>query len=130
MKANQIVSTIFGMLFKFLFLLIVVMLIYSGATSAYRFGYDVFADIPAQLSPGITSTVTIEAGLNKWEIAKRLEENGIVTDAKVFYVQLILSDYKDKLVPGTYELNTSMQSEEIMLVIAGMATEEEEDSDS
>lgn len=133
MKANQaseIVATVFGMLFKVLFTLIMIMLVYRAGTGAYQFGYDVFADIPAQLSPGLTKHVTITEDLSQWEVAKLLEENAIVTDAKVFYVQLILSDYKDKIIAGTHELNSSMQSEEIMLVITGMAASEDEESDS
>ena len=49
-----------------------------------------------------------------------------MADAKVFYVQLILSEHKDDWKPGIYDLNTSMHSEEIIATLAGISEEEEE----
>ena len=38
----------------------------------------------------------------------------------------MLTDYKKLIQPGTYTLNTSMQSEEMMAVMSGETDEDEE----
>jgi len=129
MQLKQIVSAILGMLFRLLITVIMIMLVYRLAVYAYGFGYEIFADIPADLSPGLNKTVTIADGASRWDVAKLLEEKGVVHNAEVFYAQLMLSDYKDDCKPGVYEMNTSMHAEEIILLMAGVS-EEEEDSDS
>lgn len=42
----------------------------------------------------------------------------------LFYLQLKLSAYSKKLVPGIYTLNTSMTAKEMMVVMAGKKKEE------
>ena len=130
MQLKQAVSAVFGMMFRLLITIIMVMLVYQMATFSYSFGYLVFADIPKELSPGYTKTVSISEGTSDWALAQTLQEQGIVSDAKVFYVQLILSEYKDDWKPGIYDLNTSMKSGEIITTIAGISGEEEKNSDS
>ncbi|MBR1691451.1 MAG: endolytic transglycosylase MltG [Lachnospiraceae bacterium] len=130
MQLKQIVSAIFGMIFRLLVTIIMIMLVYRLAVAAYGFGYDVFLDAPMSASPGLSKTVTIAEGTGKWDMAKLLEEKGVVKSAGVFYVQLMLSDYKDDWKPGIYELNTSMHAEEIILLLAGVSEEEEQNGDS
>lgn len=126
MQLKQVVSAIFGMMFRLLITVIMMLMVYQFATEAYSFGYLVFADIPMELSPGYTKTVSISEGTSEWALAQYLQEEGIVADAKVFYVQLILSEHKDDWKPGIYDLNTSMHSEEIIATLAGISEEEEE----
>lgn len=126
MQLKQVVSAIFGMLFRILFTIIMLLMVYQLATSAYSFGYLVFADIPKDLSPGYTKTVSISEGTSEWALSQQLQQEGIVEDAKVFYVQLMLSEHKEDWKPGIYELNTSMHSEEIVKTLAGVSEEEEE----
>lgn len=53
-----------------------------------------------------------------------LEKKGLIRDALLFRIQEMLSAYKDELLPGTYELNTSMTTEEMMEIMS-MQVEEE-----
>lgn len=126
MQLKQVVAAVFGMMFRLLVTVIMILLVYQMATYAYSFGYLVFADIPKELSPGYNKTVSISEGTSEWALAQSLQEQGIVSDAKVFYVQLILSEYKDEWKPGIYDLNTSMKSDQIIATIAGVNGEEEE----
>ncbi|MBO6015538.1 MAG: endolytic transglycosylase MltG [Lachnospiraceae bacterium] len=130
MRITQIISAIFGMLFRLFITVVMIMLVYRLAVFSYSFGYEVFADIPAELSPGIDKTVTIAEGASRWDMAKVLEDKGIVHSAQVFYVQILLSDHKNDWKPGVYEMNTSMHASDIILQLAGLSEEEEEDSDS
>lgn len=126
MQLKQAVSAVFGMMFRVLITIIMILLVYQVATYAYSFGYLVFADIPKEFSPGYTKTVSISEGTSDWALSQTLQEQGIVSDAKVFYVQLMLSEYKDEWKPGIYDLNTSMKSGEIVATLAGISGEEEE----
>ncbi len=127
MELKQVVSAIFGMMFRLLITIIMILMVYQLSTEAYSFGYLVFADIPKDMSPGFTKTVTISEGTGEWALAQSLQEEGIVEDAKVFYVQIMLSEHKDDWKPGIYELNTSMHSGEIIATLAGMIEEEDDE---
>ncbi len=131
MNAKQVVSAFVGMIFKVVISIIVIMVVYRVAITAYTFGYDVFQDLPVDIeSQARTVNVTIMEGKSNAEIGEILQKAGLIKNDKVFYVQLLLSDYKDSIKPGIYELNTSMNSEEIMQAIAPGSEEGTEDTDS
>ena len=50
--------------------------------------------------------VTIADGVTAKRLASQLYEKGLISDEKIFYFQVKLSDYKDKFKAGTYSLNT------------------------
>ena len=54
-----------------------------------------------------------------------LYDKGLVHDKTIAYFQSQFSDYKDKFIGGTYELNTGMTPTEIMQVLAQSDSEEE-----
>ena len=56
---------------------------------------------------------------------KALYDKGLVKDKTCFYYQIILSDYKDKFVGGTYTLNTAMTPTEMMKVLSCADTGED-----
>ena len=58
-----------------------------------------------------------------------LEEEGLVRDDLLFYAQLKLSAYSQKLQPGVYTLNTSMTGKDMMAIMAAVP-EEESDGES
>ena len=59
------------------------------------------------------------------QVANALEEYGLIRNQNLFYAQYMVSEYKDKFVPGNYDLNTSMTAEEMMAVMSPGADEEE-----
>ena len=87
-----------------------------------------FADVPVSEGEGRIVNVVVSAGQTSREIAKILEQKGLVEDANVFYIQERLSDYKDKLKPGTYELSTAMNSQQMLEILCDVEEENEEDS--
>lgn len=92
---------------------------YLIASTAYNFGYRLFAEEPMSLAPGIEKIVVIEEGMRLKEVAKMLEKGGVIRDAGIFKVQNKLSHYSSSFEAGTYTLNTSMTNEEIMAVLSG-----------
>ena len=60
------------------------------------------------------------------DLGKILESRGLVRDARLFTLQYYLSEYKDEVGPGVFDLSTSMTAEEMM---QAMVIEKEEDSE-
>ena len=78
------------------------------------------------MSPGDGQevTVVIPEGSSEYQIGEILEAKGLIKDAKVFYVQEKLSNYKGKLKAGTYLLSTAYTPTRIMGILAGDTEQE------
>lgn len=124
MKIDKIVLRTVTIVLKVVFTVLVVMFVYKGAMMAYDYGYRVFAEEPVDSAPGFDMDVTIEEGMDAKAIGQLLESKGLIKDGTLFYLQNILSKYKDDLKAGDYVLNTSMTTEEMMAVLSGEVTEE------
>lgn len=127
MSAKKVVGAFLGMVFRLAVTICVLYAIYELAIGAYNFGYRVFADIPAALSPGTDIQVTITETMDSKKIAKNFEEIGLVEDWKLFWTQIQFSEYKDDIRPGVYILNNSMKAEEMLEIISADPDEEQEE---
>lgn len=126
MKAGYLIGAAVETIIKVVVVAAVVILIFRGATKAYDFGYRVFADEPMSLSGGRTITVGISENMTINDIAQMLEEKGLIEDSKLFVVQELLSAYHGEIIPGIYDLSTTMTAQE-MLEIMATPIEESED---
>lgn len=117
MDLKQLLGAIGAMLVKIVVSAAVIILIFKLAVSAYDFGFNLFADIPIDEDMGRTVNVVISENQDAMDVGRMLEEKGLIRDAKMFYIQEMLSDYKGQIVAGTYELNTAMSIEEILPII-------------
>ena len=117
MDVKQLLGAIGAMLVKIVLSAAVISIVFKLAVAAYDFGFNLFADIPMDEGEGRTVSVVISENQDTMDIAKMLEEKGLIRDAKMFFVQEKLSDYKDQTVSGTYELNTAMSIEEMLAVL-------------
>ena len=124
MNSKEVVISVFSTVFKIVLAIIIVMLVYKWSLVAYDYGQRVFNEPPMSTGSGRTVTIVINEGDSAKKIGEKLEKNGLIRDAMLFSIQEVLSAYKDKLQPGTYELNTSMTTEEMMEIMA-MQVEEE-----
>lgn len=95
-----------------------VIYILRGASAAYDYGFRIFTEEPVSIGEGRIITVQITTDDNWKSIGDMLEDKGLIRDAKVFYLQEILSEYHGKEVPGIYDLNTSMTAEEMLAVMS------------
>ena len=68
----------------------------------------------------------IPEGVKSKKLAHILYTKGLAKDETIIYVQILLSDYKDKIKPGTYLLNTGMKPAQILKILADDNGEEEE----
>lgn len=130
MKMNQVFGAVLNMVVRLAVSCIVVVLVYRLAMYSYHFGYMIFSDAAKELSPGRDITVAVEPEDSVMDIGKTLEKRGLIDDARVFYVQELLSEYHKKLKPGIYTLNTSMKASEMMAAMAENSEETEENEDA
>lgn len=127
MNASKIVLKVLGSLLNILLVVLVIVGVLKIGSAAYSFGYRVYTEEPVD-APGNARNVQayISGGMSALDIGKLLEERGLVDSAELFAIQLMVSDYKDTIKPGTYTLNTGQTAEEMMVVMSSETQSEEE----
>ncbi len=115
-KAGLVIA---GGVFRTALYICVAVLIFWGGKTAYQFGYNVFDQQAISPGAGQEVTVVIQEGSSVYDIGRILESKGLIEDAKVFYVQEKLSNYRGKLNAGTYLLSTAYPPTSIMGILAG-----------
>lgn len=118
MDTNKVIFKFIKIAFSIMVALIILYGTVSVAVVAYDFGYRVFTEAPMDEDAGKRVRVTIEPGMSSKEIGEVLEENGLIRDANLFVLQMKLSIYDGKILPGEYILNTSMTAKEMMAVMS------------
>ena len=129
MNGKYLVGAVIEAVIKVIVIAVVVMFVFRTATTAYDFGYKVFADKPVSVSGGRTITVGIAESASVKDIAQMLEEKGLIEDARLFVVQELLSAHHGEIRPGIYDLSTSMTAEEMLAVMSTPAEESKEEDD-
>ncbi|MCH5249081.1 MAG: endolytic transglycosylase MltG [Lachnospiraceae bacterium] len=130
MDVKQLVFSIFETVIKIVVAVFLIMFIYDAAVKAYDYGYRVFAEEPMTVGEGRTISIFIRESDSAKDIGNTLEEKGLIRDARLFIVQELLSEYHGKIVPGIYDLNTSMSTEEMLEIMATEPEDAEEEDDS
>lgn len=129
MSIKGIIGTALDTAIKIFIIVILISYTYKYAMQAYEFGYRVFAEKPvstAETARAISISVAEEATV--MEIGTVLEEKGMIDNAKLFYIQELLSNYHGKIKPGIYELSSDMTAREMLAVMSAETAEEEEDA--
>lgn len=108
-------------------IIVIIVTFYLGATMAYRFGYSVFRGSTPDPAPGKDIEVTITEDMSGDDVAKLLEDKGIVSSDTIFRFQELLYTSKRKpIYPGTYTLNSSWNCDKIFNVITAEPESQEE----
>lgn len=123
MKVKYLIGAVVETIIKVVVLAAVVVFVLRASTTAYDFGYKVFADEPVSVTGGRTITVGISEEADIKDIAAMLEEKGLIADANLFIVQELLSAYHGEIVPGIYDLSTAMTAEEMLSIMSTPAME-------
>lgn len=130
MKLNKVIFKFVSISFSILVTLLVIVGFIEIGRYCYDFGYRVFTETAMEETPGTDIVVQVTSDMSEYEIAKALEKDGLIRDAKLFYAQLKLSAYSGKLLPGTYTLNTSMTGKDMLVVMATDTSENEEPTET
>lgn len=125
-KIKDLTIAFAGTVVRVALVILAVICILRYAGKAYNFGYRIFAEEPMSDAPGRDITVTVTNSDSQAEIMQMLEDKGIIRDHKLFTIQKKLSLYKDDIKPGTYVLNTSMNHDELIEILAGVSDEDDE----
>lgn len=126
MKAGQIIGYIAENILKYAIFAVMIVAIFRGASEAYQYGYRIFTEPPMTSGEGRIISIEVKSGQDAMEIGKNLEEKGLIDDAKIFWLQELLSEYHDEEQPGIYDLSTSMTAEEMLAVMSEQIEEDEE----
>lgn len=125
MNTKHLIGAVAGMIIKVVVAVLVVMLVYRGAMTAYDYGYRVFMEPAVSAGEGRTVSVTISKGMSPSQMGELLYKNGLIKDPKLFVAQYWLSEFRKDIRSGTYELTTAMTAEEMMEVMATHPEDEE-----
>lgn len=129
-EINRITTTIISMSARLLFYALVFFLLYEGVTRGYSLGHEIFAPTAVAEAPGSDRMIVIEEGESLTKVAARLEKDGLIQDKLIFVIQSKFYDYD--IYPGTYTLNTSMTSRDMLKLIdeKGLEKKAEEASET
>ena len=114
-------------LLRLALLILVVVGIFKVGEYAYTYCYSVVSDTAAEEEPGRDVSVSVTSDMSAGKVAKLLERKGLVKSADVFKIQMKVTGYEDKIQPGKYVLNTSMRPREMLKILAGDETVEDEE---
>ncbi len=123
MNSGNLVGAVMGAVLKAAAAVVVIFLIYRGASVCYDYGYRIFTEPAVSSGEGRSVTVTITEDMSPADIGELFQTKGLVEDATLFTLQYYFSEFRRNVKPGEYELSTSMTAEEMMEV---MASDQEE----
>lgn len=130
MKAAQIIGSVLDTAIKIIVLVVVVMFAYKYAMQAYDFGYRIFAEEPVTVAgTAKVISISISEDATAMNIGEVLEEKGLIRDARLFYVQELLSGHHGEMRPGIYELSSDMTSEQMIDILTAEPAETEEEEE-
>lgn len=124
-EINAITGTIIGISGKLIVYALVILLLVEGMSRGYAFGHEVFYATAMEPEPGTRYSLTIPEDQKPADVAKLLKDTGLIRNEYAVRIQMRFYDYK--IYPGTYELNTSMTSKEILQVLNTKPEKEEKD---
>ena len=127
-EINKVTGTVIRVSWKLIVYAVTVMVLYEGITRGYAFGHDIFYSPAVAAKPGVSMRVTIGEGEEVADIASALERGGLIRNKYAFIIQSIFYDYGSSDNPveaGTYLLNNSMTSKEIILALREGVEEED-----
>lgn len=130
-KIKDLTIAFAGTVVRVALVILAAICIANYAGKAYDFGFRIFAEEPMSAPPGRDINLVVNNGDSQKDIIQMLEDKGIIRDHLLFTVQKKLSLYTDDIQPGSYVLNTSMNTEEILITLVGEKTGDgDEDTDT
>ena len=112
-EINRITMAIIRISVKLMLLALWILVLYEAVIQGYAFGHAVFYAEAVEEAPGHDITVVVKDGEDVSQAADELEKKGLIKNIYAFLFQSRFYDY-DKIYPGTYTLNTSMTSKDIL----------------
>lgn len=111
----KITSFILRLLLNIIFIVLVAVCVIYGSKAAYNFTYQLYGPVTVDREPGRKVYIEISKGESTMEVARKLELYRVIENKYSFYVKAKLQ--KEVIMPGKYEVNSSMTYDEILDVI-------------
>lgn len=126
MNSGKLISAVLGTILKVVVTIVVIFFIYQGAITCYDYGYRIFTEPAVSAGEGRPATVALTEDMSPAEIGEAFAQKGLTKDARLFTLQYLLSEYREEIEPGVYEVTTAMTAEEMFEAIAeaGKQTDE------
>ena len=99
MKAANLAGAVLGAILKVAFAVIVVYLVYTGASTCYDYGYRIFTEPAVSAGEGRKITVTLTSDMSATEIGTIMQEKGLTRDSRLFALQYLFSENKKDWQP-------------------------------
>lgn len=115
-EINKITTTIIGISVKLMVYALIILLLYEAVARGYAFGHEIFFAEAVDEAPGQDMVVQIDSEESVSEAAEFLAHKGLIKSEFAFIFQSKFYDY-ETIYPGTYTLNTSMTSKEILQLL-------------
>lgn len=129
MRKKDTIRYILKIIFGFLLVVVIIMGAVKVGSVSYEFGYRIFTETAIDdAANGRDVQVEITDSMSLTDIADVLEEEGLVRNSNVFWLQVELSVYRNRLQAGTYTLSTSMTPKEMMQVLSGEYSQNSDES--
>ena len=120
---NKSIKLILGISLNAIAIVFVIFAVYSVGNNAFAFGAKVFNEQSVDdESMNRVVEVTIADKITTSQLTDILYIKGLINDKRIFYVQVELSDYKNKFIQGTYTLGTSMKPSQMMEILSVSTT--------
>lgn len=124
--SNKSIRMLISVSLNVLIIVLGIYIVFVFGSKAYTFGEKIFNEQSVDSQDNArTVEVTITSDVQAKKLAGMLYDKGLVLDKTIAYFQIQFSDYKDKFVGGTYELNTGMTPTDIMEVLSQSDSDEE-----
>ena len=122
-EINKITTAVICISVKLIVYALIILLLYEAVTRGFAFGHEIFYAEAVDEEPGRDVQVDISPDDSLRDTAALLAEYGLITNEFAFVFQGMFYDYSD-IYPGTYTLNTSMTSKEILQILNEAPKEE------
>ena len=124
MKTGSVIGAVLGAVFRVAFAVFAVYVIYQGALLCYDYGYRIFTEPAVSSGEGRTVNVAVTEDMSPADIGRLFESRGLVRDGRLFTLQYYLSEFREDVGPGIFELSTSMTAEEMMEAMVAVEDDE------
>lgn len=123
---NKVVLQLVKISARMLVLVILFALAVVVGRGSYQMGYRIYTE-PAMSDSNSAKAVSVQIteDMSDREIARLMEESGLCKSEVLFFAQLQLSEYKNRIKPGLYTLSTDMRAEDIIAILGGKNPDEE-----
>ena len=123
-EINKISLAVIGISGRLVIYALVLVFLVVGAKKSFEFGHDIFYAPAMEALPGTNITITLDGDESISEVGKLLKDAGLIRDDTAFSIQARCYDYQVK--KGSYQLNTSSSSKELINILNEERKEDEE----